>query len=164
MPGGLPIDCESEGDHAETGVPWNGQQCGAPPESAIGECALSLTPHERLMPLFGLATLSGGKMDTTFWGLENSYVGWEKRRGNHYDYIMTDLLAPTTNIVVFDDVIGATESDHLPIIYVTNHPRHGSRNKGPMRFDASRVPGGYHATDVSRNEHAGTTRAGEAHG
>ena len=81
-------------------------------------------------------------MDTTFWDLENSNVGWGKRWGKYHDFIITDLFTPTANIVVFDDVIGATESDHLPIICATNFPRLGSRNKGPMRFDASRVPRG----------------------
>ena len=90
-----------------------------------------------------------------------------KRRGKYDDHIVTDLSAPTTNIALLDDVIGETESDHLPIICVTNHPRLASRNKGPMRFDASRVPKGYRvlrdpavwaesgdlvcAVDISRN-------------
>ena len=84
---------------------------------------------------------------------------------------MTDTRAPTTYIAVFDDVIGATESDHLPIICVTNHPRRASRSKGPMRFDASRIPTEYrllrdlvawaesgdlaYANDMSRNAYAG---------
>ena len=91
----------------------------------------------------------------------------EKTLRPHHDR----LLEPTTFKAVFDDVVGATESDHLPIICVTNHPRLSSRNKGPMRLDASRVSRGYrllrspvawaecgdfaYATDVARNEYAG---------
>ena len=81
MPGGLPIDCESERKNAETGVPWNGQQCGVRMacESVIGEYSLGLTPNEPLMPLLELVQCGGGKVDTTFQDLENSYVGWVKR-------------------------------------------------------------------------------------
>ena len=140
-----------------------------PCESVIGEYSLGLTPNELLMPLLELVTCSSGTVDTTFWDLENSHAGWRKRRRKHCDHIMTDLLAPTTIIAVFDDVIGATESDHLSIICVTNHPRLGSRIKGPMSCDAARVPRGFRflrrlaawaesmdlacATDVSRNEY-----------
>ena len=131
------------------------------------------------MPLMELVADCGGKIDTTFWDLENSYVGWGRGGEKHDDHIVTDLLAPTTNIALLDDVIGATESDHLPIICVTNHPRLASRNKGPMRFDASRVRRGYRflrdpvvwaesgdlacAIDISRNAY-GAMYIGEAHG
>ena len=89
---------------------------------------------------------------TAFWHLENSYVEWRKRQGKHYDHIVTDL-----------DVIGATESEHLPIICLINHHRLGSRHNRPMKFVSSRVPDPVawaesddlpYATDVSRNAYA----------
>ena len=57
------------------------------------------------------------------------------KTGKTLRLIMTDLLAPTTNIALFDGVIGATEADHLPIICLTNHPPLGSRNGTRVRRD-----------------------------
>ena len=88
--------------------------------------SLGLTACERLMPMVESVIRSGDQVDTTFGDLENSYLEWRKHWGKDHDHIMTDVSAPTTNIAVLDDVIGATESDHLPIICVTNHPRLGS--------------------------------------
>ena len=99
---------ESEEKNAETGVLRNmdsNVEFAWPCESVIGEHSLDLILNGRLMPLVELVTCSCGKVDDTFWNLENSYVGWEKRRRKHYDHIMKDLLASTTNIAVFEDVI-----------------------------------------------------------
>ena len=81
-----------------------------------------------------------------------------------YNYI-TSFLWINNGMVLFNMVM------YRPIICVTNHPRLSSRNKGPMRLDASRVSRGYrllrspvawaecgdfaYATDVARNEYAG---------
>ena len=109
-----------------------------PSELVIGVYSLGPVPNEWLMQLVEVVTLSGGGVDIIFCALENSYVGWEKRRREYNGHIMTDLPAPTTNFAVFDDVIGASQSAHLPIICVTNFPRLSSRNKGPIRLDASK--------------------------
>ena len=82
MPGGLSTDCEGEGTTLKPvflGMDRN-VEFGWPCESVIGEYSLGLTPNDRLMPLLELVTSSGGKVDTTFWDLENSHVGWRKRQ------------------------------------------------------------------------------------
>ena len=47
-----------------------------PSDTIIGEHSLVFPPTERLMPLMELVADCGGKVDTTFWDPEYSYVGW----------------------------------------------------------------------------------------